>query len=144
MVEYSYTGMEISLYKDTILFCSQRRYQLLFKRVVFLATMNKRFWCKTFAVYTYRIIIFSFSRTRNLVINYCEWGTRLIRLVRIFGKKKIFDRVCDSHQTLDSAAPHPLHWARCTINRSHSTPCKKAEFEHLQICSGYCLDFFCL
>ena len=24
-------------------------------------------------------------------------------------------------------------WVRCTVNRSHSTPCKKAEFEHLQI-----------
>ena len=31
---------------------------------------------------------------------------------------------------------------RCTINRSHSTPCKKAEFEHLQIFPGHCLDFF--
>ena len=30
----------------------------------------------------------------------------------------------------------------CTINRSHSTPCKKAEFEHLQIFPGHCLDFF--
>ena len=30
---------------------------------------------------------------------------------------------------------------RCTINRSHSTPCKKAEFEHLQIFPGHCLDF---
>ena len=33
-------------------------------------------------------------------------------------------------------------WVRCTINRSHSTPCKKAEFEHLQFFSGHCLDFF--
>ena len=33
-------------------------------------------------------------------------------------------------------------WVRCTINRSHSTPCKKAEFEHLQIFPGHCLDFF--
>ena len=31
---------------------------------------------------------------------------------------------------------------RCTINRSHSTPCKKAEFEHLQIFPGHCLDYF--
>ena len=31
---------------------------------------------------------------------------------------------------------------RCTINRSHSTPCKKAEFEHLQIFPGHCLDLF--
>ena len=31
---------------------------------------------------------------------------------------------------------------RCTINQSHSTPCKKAEFEHLQIFPGHCLDFF--
>ena len=31
---------------------------------------------------------------------------------------------------------------RCTINRSHSTPCKKADFEHLQIFPGHCLDFF--
>ena len=31
---------------------------------------------------------------------------------------------------------------RCTINRSHSTPCKKAEFEHLKIFPGHCLDFF--
>ena len=33
-------------------------------------------------------------------------------------------------------------WVRCTINRSHSTPCKKAEFEHLQIFPGHCLDLF--
>ena len=33
-------------------------------------------------------------------------------------------------------------WVRCTINRSHSTPCKKAEFEYLQIFPGHCLDFF--
>ena len=33
-------------------------------------------------------------------------------------------------------------WVRCTINRSHSTPCKKAEFEHLQFFPGHCLDFF--
>ena len=32
--------------------------------------------------------------------------------------------------------------ARCTINRSHSTPYKTAEFEHLQIFPGHCLDFF--
>ena len=31
---------------------------------------------------------------------------------------------------------------RCTISRSHSTPCKRAEFEHLQFFSGHCLDFF--
>ena len=31
---------------------------------------------------------------------------------------------------------------RCTINRSHSTPCKKAEFEHLHFFPGHCLDFF--
>ena len=31
---------------------------------------------------------------------------------------------------------------RCTINRSHSTPCKMAEFEHLQIFPGHCLDLF--
>ena len=31
---------------------------------------------------------------------------------------------------------------RCTISRSHSTPCKKAEIEHLQFFSGHCLDFF--
>ena len=36
----------------------------------------------------------------------------------------------------------PRWWVRCTINRSHSTPCKKAEFEHLQIFPGHCLDFF--
>ena len=30
---------------------------------------------------------------------------------------------------------------RCTINRSHSTPCTKAEFEHLQFFPGHCLDF---
>ena len=35
-----------------------------------------------------------------------------------------------------------FYWVRCTINRSHSTPCKKAEFEHLQIFPGHCLDFF--
>ena len=36
-----------------------------------------------------------------------------------------------------------LHYrVRCTINRSHLTPCKKAEFEHLQIFPGHCLDFF--
>ena len=34
------------------------------------------------------------------------------------------------------------NWVRCTINRSYSTPCKKAEFEHLQIFPGHCLDFF--
>ena len=40
-------------------------------------------------------------------------------------------------------APLPLRiWVRCTINRSHLTPCKKAEFEHLQIFPGHCLDFF--
>ena len=33
-------------------------------------------------------------------------------------------------------------WVRCTINRSHSTPCKNAEFEHLQIFPGHFLDFF--
>ena len=33
-------------------------------------------------------------------------------------------------------------WVRCTINRSHSTPCKNAAFEYLQICSGHCFDFF--
>ena len=33
-------------------------------------------------------------------------------------------------------------WVRCTINRSRSTPCKKAEFEYLQIFPGHCLDFF--
>ena len=33
---------------------------------------------------------------------------------------------------------------RCTINRSHLTPCKTAEFGHLQIFSGHCLDFFLL
>ena len=33
-------------------------------------------------------------------------------------------------------------WVRCTINRSHSTPCKMAEFEHLQIFPGHCLDLF--
>ena len=31
---------------------------------------------------------------------------------------------------------------RCTIKRSHSTPCKKPEFEHLQIFPGHCFDFF--
>ena len=31
---------------------------------------------------------------------------------------------------------------RCTIYRSLSTPCKKAEFQHLQIFPGHCLDFF--
>ena len=35
-----------------------------------------------------------------------------------------------------------LIWVRCTTNRSHSTPCKKAEFEHLQTFSGHCLTFF--
>ena len=35
-----------------------------------------------------------------------------------------------------------VRWVRCTINRSHSTPCKKAEFEHLQIFPGRCLYFF--
>ena len=35
-----------------------------------------------------------------------------------------------------------VYWVRCTINRSHSTPCKKAEFEHLQFFPGHCLDFF--
>ena len=38
--------------------------------------------------------------------------------------------------------PGEFNWVRCTINRSHSTPCKKAEFEHLQIFPGHCLDFF--
>ena len=41
--------------------------------------------------------------------------------------------------------PTPKIWffgVRCTINRSHSTPCKKAEFEHLQFFSGRCLVFF--
>ena len=33
-------------------------------------------------------------------------------------------------------------WVRCTINRSHSTPCKMAEFEHLQFFPGHCLDLF--
>ena len=33
-------------------------------------------------------------------------------------------------------------WVRCTINRFNSTPCKKAEFEHLQNFPGHCLDFF--
>ena len=37
---------------------------------------------------------------------------------------------------------HLCRRVRCTINRSHSTPCKKAEFEHLQIFPGHCLDFF--
>ena len=36
----------------------------------------------------------------------------------------------------------PSKRVRCTINRSHSTPCKKAEFEHLQIFPGHCLDLF--
>ena len=31
---------------------------------------------------------------------------------------------------------------RCTINRYHSTPCKKAEFERLQFFPGHCLDLF--
>ena len=31
---------------------------------------------------------------------------------------------------------------RCTIKRSHSTSCKKTEFEHLQTFLGDCLDFF--
>ena len=35
-----------------------------------------------------------------------------------------------------------LRRVRCTINRSHSTPCKRAKFEHLQIFPGQCLDFF--
>ena len=30
---------------------------------------------------------------------------------------------------------------RCTISRSHSNPCKKAEFEPLQFFSGHCFDF---
>ena len=33
-------------------------------------------------------------------------------------------------------------WVRCTINRFHSTPCKKAEFECLQFFPGHCLDLF--
>ena len=45
-----------------------------------------------------------------------------------------------------NCAPNPIirtpARVRCTINRSHSTPCKKAEFEHLQIFPGHCLDFF--
>ena len=46
--------------------------------------------------------------------------------------------------TLRSISHHVqcLNRVRCTINRSHSTPCKKAEFEHLQIFPGHCLDFF--
>ena len=37
---------------------------------------------------------------------------------------------------------HQFNRVRCTINRSHSTPCEKAEFEHLQIFPGHCLDLF--
>ena len=45
---------------------------------------------------------------------------------------------------LDSsrAIVYCIRRVRCTINRSHSTPCKKAEFGHLQIFPGHCLDFF--
>ena len=35
---------------------------------------------------------------------------------------------------------HNFLRVRCTINWSHPTPCKKAEFEYLL--SGQCLDFF--
>ena len=38
--------------------------------------------------------------------------------------------------------PGHSSWVRCTINRSHSTPCKMAEFEHLQFFPGHCLDLF--
>ena len=41
----------------------------------------------------------------------------------------------------DSPAIFSSSWVRCTINRSLSTPCKKAEFEHLQFFSRHCLDF---
>ena len=47
-----------------------------------------------------------------------------------------------NRQNVDWNVAHRLNWVRCTINRSHSTPCKKAEFEHLQIFPGHCLDFF--
>ena len=33
-----------------------------------------------------------------------------------------------------------LIWVRCTFNRSHSTPCEKADFEPLQFFKGHCLD----
>ena len=60
---------------------------------------------------------------------------------------------CEDHSLLKSyngglwknnyrSGPTTRVWVRCTINRSHSTPCKKAEFEHLQIFPGHCLDFF--
>ena len=46
-----------------------------------------------------------------------------------------------SHFAADFNIDHCMR-VRCTINRSHSTPCKKAEFEHLQTFPGHCLDFF--
>ena len=43
---------------------------------------------------------------------------------------------------LDGTVSDDTSRVRCTINRSHSTPCKKAEFKHLQSFPGQCLDFF--
>ena len=56
----------------------------------------------------------------------------------------IFSRVLFIASTVIRPNTVFLHfiWVRCTINRSHSTPCKKAEFEHLQFFPGHCLDFF--
>ena len=42
---------------------------------------------------------------------------------------------------IDSWSLQP-YLLRCTINRSHSTPCKKAGFEHLQIFSRTLLGLF--
>ena len=52
-----------------------------------------------------------------------------------------FARIVFSRITIrDIFAMLKLHdW--CMINRSYSTPCKKAKFEHLQIFSGLCLEF---
>ena len=43
---------------------------------------------------------------------------------------------------LDGTVSDDTSRVRCTINRSHSTLFKKAEFKHLQSFPGQCLDFF--
>ena len=57
----------------------------------------------------------------------------LIRICRKPGRKR---------PSRNYPRPETYVWVQCTINRSHSTPCKNAEFEHLQIFPGHCLDFF--
>ena len=67
-----------------------------------------------------------------------ETGKKQLRIFAGFGWiRPEFPRYCAEFTTMCNNI-----WVRCTINQSHSTPCKKAEFEHLQIFPGHCLDFF--